>query len=404
MTWKIRREEVAAFFEENPSLKTWLGGLSDETSRRYVRALIRYTKYHGMTPQELLELKENGGTKAERALDDYIALAEGMTEAVKRGAVTAIHSFYKHNYLDLAARSGYSKVRYVKVNAYRCPTQEEARGLTLNAHIREDTIVNVISSGGFRVATAAKLVWGDFKELWTWDGSKPVYVFVESKRLKGLGYNSEVEQHCFMTRHACEALLRYAEWYRKRRDLDDDSPLFITRSANKFSGAFTRLFKAGIWKALMAIGDFGPHDLRRFNQTQLEAARVNPNWIKKMQGKKLSGEDNPYSRPKIEQMRDMFKIAEPFLTLAPPRERIDPIELRKQTILDSAAIVFGDEEDRHKLFELEKLLENVKTETELAEVKEFWWKAGARTRREKYRQRMDGDGQAASERDREAEG
>jgi len=359
------------FVEAQPLVGLWLNGFAVGTRYNYTRSMMMYTEFCGLTPQELLDLKEKGGIKAERLLDRFVATAEGLSEPKKRIAVTAIHSFYKHNYLDLAVRSGYCKVRYVSANNQRCPTQDELRRMVPNSHIRNDAIVNVISSGGFRSGTVLKLTWGDFHELWTWDGETPVYVFVDSARLKGKGYRGTVEQHCFMTAHASEVLLKYAEWYRSKRELTLESPLFISRGANQHSRSFQRMGKMALWKAVTSLGSYSPHDLRRFNQTQLEAARVNPNWIKKMQGKKLRGEDNPYSRPKIEQMRHMFHIAEPFLTLAPPQAKFDPMEIRKQTILDSAAIVFGGEEDRHKLFELEKLLENVKTETVRPRARKF---------------------------------
>lgn len=378
----ITQGDQDEFVEAHPLIGLWLKGFARGTCYNYTRSMMMYTEFCGMKPQELLDLKESGGPGAERLLDRFVATAEGLSEPKKRIAVTAVHSFYKHNYLDLAARSGYCKVRHVSANNQRCPTQDELRKMVLNAHIRNDAIVNVVSSGGFRAGTVLKLTWGDFHELWTWDGQTPVYVFVDSARLKGMGYRGTVEQHCFMTAHAAEVLLRYAEWYRSKRELTPESPLFISRGANQHSRSFQRMGELALWTAVTSLGSYSSHDLRRFNQTQLEAARIDPNWIKKMQGKKLRGEDNPYSRPKIEQMRELFSIAEPYLTMAPPQAQIDPMELRKQAILDSASLVFG--EDKQKMFELEQLLKNVKTEAELTEVKEFWWSAGARQRARKY--------------------
>lgn len=378
----ITQRDQNEFVEAQPLIGLWLKGLARGTRYNYTRAMIMYTEFCGMTPQELLDLKENGGLGAERLLDRFVAMAEGLSEPRKKIAVTAVHSFYKSNYLDLAARSGYSKVEYVSADNQRCPTQDELRKMVLNAHIRNDAIVNVISSGGFRAGTVLKLNWGDFHELWTWDGQTPIYVFVDSARLKGGGYRGTVEQHCFMTAHAAEVLLRYAEWYRSKRELTDESPLFISRGANQHIQSFQRMGKLALWTAVTSLGPYSPHDLRRYNQTQLEAARIDPNWIKKMQGKKRRGEDNPYSRPKIEQMRKLFNIAEPHLTMAPPRAQIDPMELRKKTILDSASLLFGD--DKQKMFRLEQMLENVKTEPELTEMKEFWWSGGARQRARNY--------------------
>ena len=85
-----------------------------------------------------------------------------------------------------------------------------------NSNIRDDAAINLLSSGGFRIGTAIKLVWGDVKELWSWDNVTPIHIGIESKRLKGEGYEG-VGQHCFLTLHACKVLLKYADWYRNEK-------------------------------------------------------------------------------------------------------------------------------------------------------------------------------------------
>ena len=67
----IRRREREKFIEENPIVATWIEGLAGETQRYYVPALINYSKFHGMTPQELLDLKENGGKQTAQQLLSY---------------------------------------------------------------------------------------------------------------------------------------------------------------------------------------------------------------------------------------------------------------------------------------------------------------------------------------------
>jgi len=366
----ITKEEAQKFAESDPLLRLWLKGYADGTVLNYARSMLRYTRFHDLTPQQLLDLKESGGNRdAEKRLDTYVVSID-LSESQKQTDVGAIHSFYKAHYLDLASRSGYSRTRYVKVKEYKCPTQSELRDMARNSHIRDDVLINLLSSGGFREETATLLVWSDLKELWTWDGKTPIYVGVDSRRLKGEGYEG-IEQHCFMTRHACEVLLRYAKWYKTKRDLSDDASLIISRRASRGTPAFEIMNPQSLYRALLKLGPYTPHDLRRFNQTQLEAARVNPNWIKKLQGKKLKGEDNPYSRPKVEEMRAAFISAEPYLTLAPPEASIDPIELRKRALLDSAAMLFR--EDPQKLTILEDLLKKVSSEQELLDARDKWW-------------------------------
>jgi len=61
---------------------------------------------------------------------------------------------------------------------------------------------------------------------------------------------------------------------------------------------------------------FSCHDFRRFVQTELEHARLQPNWIKKILRHNVKGEEAPYSRPKIEALREAYKTALPYLDLS----------------------------------------------------------------------------------------
>jgi hypothetical protein len=59
--------------------------------------------------------------------------------------------------------------------------------------------------------------------------------------------------------------------------------------------------------------DFTLHDGRRIVQTALENAGCPNNWIKKVKGRKCSGEEAPYSKPNIEQLRQKYREALPDL-------------------------------------------------------------------------------------------
>jgi hypothetical protein len=82
---------------------------------------------------------------------------------------------------------------------------------------------------------------------------------------------------------------------------------------------------------------FSPHDLRRFVQTGLERARLQPNWIKKILRHKVAGEENPYSQPKIEELREAYRTALPYLDLS-EKPTLTKEDIRKEvasTIPDS---------------------------------------------------------------------
>ena len=52
-----------------------------------------------------------------------------------------------------------------------------------------------------------------------------------------------------------------------------------------------------------ANANFTFHDGRRIVQTALENSGCPINWIKKIKGRKVIGEEAPYSKPLIEQLR-----------------------------------------------------------------------------------------------------
>jgi hypothetical protein len=55
------------------------------------------------------------------------------------------------------------------------------------------------------------------------------------------------------------------------------------------------------------------HDARRWVNTALEQIAISLNWARKIRGRKVKGEEAPYSQPAIAQLRAKFKEAVPLL-------------------------------------------------------------------------------------------
>jgi hypothetical protein len=58
---------------------------------------------------------------------------------------------------------------------------------------------------------------------------------------------------------------------------------------------------------------FSLHDGRRWVTTALEQIGISVNWARKIRGRKVKGEEAPYSQPAIEQLRAKFREAVPLL-------------------------------------------------------------------------------------------
>jgi len=96
-----------------------------------------------------------------------------------------------------------------------------------------------------------------------------------------------------------------------------------------------------IWTLSRAVVvPFSWHDARRYVNTALEEIRISPNWARVIRGRKVKGEEAPYSRPAIEQLRVKYRETVPaleFTSEAPAvskevEERLKALEEFKQTL------------------------------------------------------------------------
>jgi len=314
------KEQVQAFIDAHPEIQRWLRKIpSPLTKGNYARDLMRYIEATGLSPAELIALKQKGGHEAENLLDEFVQKAEEANLGDQRiwALTISVKSFYKWSYADLSRGAG--KRTRVKKKPYRTPDKESLLKFMEGAHLRDRALIHFLASTGISEGSVPYLKW---RHLWHDLIEKPVsppHIGLASSEIKGRGQEkyAGIEQHTFLTPSAVEALIRYKEWRErvKGEKITPDSPLFATIEGpikaislpsvrDIFINASRR---SGIW--------FSPHDLRRFVQTQLEFARMQPNWIKKILRHKLTGEENPYSQPKIEELRSAYREAIPHLDL-----------------------------------------------------------------------------------------
>jgi hypothetical protein len=98
-----------------------------------------------------------------------------------------------------------------------------------------------------------------------------------------------------------------------KRKLTADDNIFLDTYAPYKPIKYMRLGNL-IWRLSKAAGvPFSWHDSRRWVNTALEEISISPNWARKIRGRKVKGEDAPYSQPAIEQLRAKFREAVPAL-------------------------------------------------------------------------------------------
>jgi site-specific recombinase XerD len=369
-------------------VETWLGHMgSEQTKDVYRKRLSIFCDWCGFSPEQLLALKDDPNSlEAERLLDRFVA-SEDFSDWRKLNIVTAVKSFFTYNYKELQKVSG--KVSAAKQTPYRTPTAELLRKFINGAwNIRDKALVSFIASTFFREGTIPKLNWGHIENGAIlepdYGGVDILHVGVMGKDLKGGGKGRYVglEQHAFLTPETRDILLEYKRW-RETRDeiITKDTPLFVreVKPYKRISIETVRnIFKAASKRSGVK---FSPHDFRRYGQTQLEEARLAPNWIRKILGHKVKGEENPYSRPKVEQLRQAYREALPHLIFIEKgatmeerlkemeefkkelEERLGPELYQKGKALGVLRAKKAPKPSEEEIVELRKKLEKAKTET-----------------------------------------
>lgn len=271
----------------------------------------------GLTPPQLLDLKRSGGFEAEMLLDRFVSEnatpAHGFTNSVVWNCVNVVRSLFMHNYLDLARAAGH--VDLVKVKPYRKPKREDLRRIYKAALNPMHRMLIFFACSGIARETLSKITWGHLEP--DWEKVDIPHIGIEDRLLKGHGRGKwkGVEQHTFLTPEAKEELLFYREWLcYKRVQIGSKTPIFVSVEA-----PFEPLTKQGLNSIMNDLQlrsgvKFSLHDGRRYIQTALEEVWINRNWIQKIKGRKVRGEDSPYSQPEIEKLRQKFREAVPILS------------------------------------------------------------------------------------------
>jgi hypothetical protein len=322
MTGQIKRSNVAELWAaQHPEVERWLAKLQKKELNAY--ALYRFCEWSHKTPSELLALKEKDYSvtpppnDVERILDDFCnADLPDFTNAEKYQVSIAVKSFFKWNYRDLAKASG--AVTLEKVKPYNKLTKEGLRKLwNFALNPRDKALMTFANSTAIAKETLTNLKWSHLEE--NWEKTDLPYVNIPSELLKGHGRGkyTGVRQITFLTPEAKRDLHNYKEWLESPQKLgrklttDDNVWLETCKpyrpiSYDTFGILILTLSKnAGV--------PFSWHDARRWVNTALEQVGINPNWARKIRGRKVKGEEAPYSQPAIEQLRDKFREAVPLL-------------------------------------------------------------------------------------------
>jgi hypothetical protein len=360
---------ISEWASKHSVVMEWLSRLQRQPKR--ARELWLFCDWAKKTPEQLLALKDDkNNLEADKLLDKFVA-EKPIPESMVWTSANTVRSFYSYHYKDLAKKSGVFVAP--KVKPYRRLTKESLLQLyRLGAsNPRDRSLISFTHSTAIARETLVNLTWAHLED--DWENVDAPHIGVEDKLVKGHGVGKwrGVEQHTFLTDEAKRDLIEYKKWWERRTSIKlkkTDNIFWNVNEPYKPMGYVDLGFQA-LQMSRRAGVPFSWHDARRYVETALEESAIHPNWARKIRGRKVKGEENPYSRPNIEQLREAFKRAVSYLEFTAEgkptlsREEIDKVvtmRLFKNLVKDKP-----DAEERQQ--QLESLLKKAKTVEEIDE-------------------------------------
>jgi hypothetical protein len=294
-------------------VRVWLSKLNGAKATRVLN-LFYFCDWAGKDPSALLELKSSfDSLDAERLLDRFV-VESPLPECTRWNSVLAVKSFFRCNYKQLQPEAG--KIDYVQVRPQRSPSKQSRFELYRACFNQRDrTLICVSCCSAIALETLINLRWYHFEQDWTRQAIPHISIPSELIKGHGKGKYRGVRQETFVTPEAKQELIRYRDFMTKNYGViwRQDSHVFL--SLRKPAKPLTY---PGLSTLIRTISErasvgFSIHDGRRIVETALENISTPRNWIQKIKGRKVRGEDAPYSKPAIEQLREKYREALPEL-------------------------------------------------------------------------------------------
>ena len=299
MSWVAKHENV----------RVWLSKLNGAKRKRAL-SLWYYCDWAGLNPANLLALKNSFEClDAEKLLDKFILDAD-YPESLKWKSVLSAKSFYRCNYRQLQREAG--KMDYYHVKSQRNPSKRKRLELYQACfNPRDRVLICVALCSAIALETLSNLLWSHFEEGWMQQDVP--HISLPGELLKGhnKGKYRGIRQETFVTPETKRELLRYRVFMTKRHGVlwTDDMHVFLSLEQPHDPLKYQAIGNAILRASKMAHVGFGAHDGRRIVETALENVGTPRNWIQKVKGRKVRGEDAPYSKPAVEQLRGKYREA-----------------------------------------------------------------------------------------------
>ena len=336
MERKITRRNVQELWaNQYPEVTRWLTKLQQK--EQSALSFYQFCQWAHKTPPELLALKEKDASVSpapnivEKLLDDFCGnVSADFTNSEKYLSAIAVKSFFKWNYRDLAKASGV--VNLEKVKPYNKQSKEDFRRLwNFALNPRDRALIPFVTCTGIAKETLSNLTWGHLEE--NWEAKDLPCLNIGSELLKGHGKGKYkgVRQVTFLTPEAKRELSNYKAWIEDKlgRKISPQDHIWLTLYRPYEPLSYAMLGNQIDVLSNKAKVPFSLHDGRRWVNTALEQIGISPNWARKIRGRKVRGEEAPYSRPAINQLKEKFREAVSLLEFTSDRPQV-PKEVQEK--------------------------------------------------------------------------
>jgi integrase len=296
----------------------------------YLKVFNKFLMFIGRTADELLRQRQKDQTnldlKIQRRIESQLkqfiakeAADQGFKPATLQLHFAAIRSFFEIHYYPLKMRRGdYPTGESLGV---RAATKDMVLKAIENKETRNKAeakaVILFLKDSGLRASDARRLDYGDVREPLE-RGDDFIQITMITQKVK-------TTAKTFIGKEAIRALKEYLGARRKgsRRippeTITDKSPLFRTWESHTAQRIPRGTISTIVRTAFLRIGEkhLSAHSLRKYLQTSLEAANVNPNWIDQILGHKLINSRDAYSKPTDEQLYKAYVNAYKFLRVYP---------------------------------------------------------------------------------------
>ncbi len=326
-----RQEERKKRLMQYKSVQRWVTDIaasgigSEHTERSYLRALDKYVKFTGRTPDQLIADRkrqlqsedEDERYAAEETLKSFLLDLEEKKMKRSSAALTQamIKSFYKSNRaaVDIKTPSFVSE-------PLQPITMEDLRKVDQTAGARKRFFIRFLKDSGMSREDAVEVTYGDVRrEFEAGEG----YVQLNVLRRK-----ENVHYVTFVGPNTVEALKNYLTLRRNSGEqISDNAPLFASLRGEKVSAQ-------GLSLILRRLGEkigvkLSPHRLRKFFETYMATQGIHPMILKRWMGHKVSSDvESSYVMVPIPEQKTIYMKAYGAIDLTP--KVISREELRKE--------------------------------------------------------------------------